>query len=326
MFNKKIRRKGRRAGENPVWKLVACRYRSSLSLIPSRKHFRIISITPPPGTDSPGKAADGGMDAKAGSTPAPPANRDKKSNTMTTKKNMPAEKPAAVPKGAAIKALNEIPAAAEDAIPDLYSTQTTTASSSPDSAASPVADTAEPTKPDLFDSYLVVIPYFAAGAQGRELEYCIEGWRRHFNEPYHIVVVGDRHPVVDSGSDITFIDCPRVEVDDTQYTPHRDFVNKLRKVRAAFPDSDGFIFCGDDVYAVNNFDIADVRFLKAQGDEIRFDNNATGACFETEKRKTKAALEADGYPTRNYTTHLPQWLEWGKLEALWDKYDGDRRK
>ena len=258
----------------------------------------------------------------AGSNPAPAANFN--TNTMETKKSTkPAERPEKTPKAITkapnIEAINEVPA--PDAQPDLETeTITTVTIAAPGSAEE--RDEPKDEGLEVFDKYLVVIPYYAAGAQGRELAYCIEGWRRHFNEPYHIVIVGDLPEFVDLYyGDITYIHCPRVEVVDSQYTCHRDFVNKLRKVRAAFPEIEGFIFCSDDVYAVNDFDIADVRFLKQNGDEIKFDKNAAGACWETEKRKTKEILEADGYPTRNFTTHLPQWLEWDKLEALWDKYD-----
>ena len=41
------------------------------------------------------------------------------------------------------------------------------------------------------DKILVVIPYWAPGAQGHELELAVTGWRKHFKEDYHIVIVGD---------------------------------------------------------------------------------------------------------------------------------------
>ena len=74
---------------------------------------------------------------------------------------------------------------------------------------------------------LVVIPYLAKEAQGRELELAVTGWRKHFKEPYHIVVVGDHDPIVDTGDDITFIECPRIDPVPGQYLPHLDMVHKF---------------------------------------------------------------------------------------------------
>lgn len=171
------------------------------------------------------------------------------------------------------------------------------------------------------EKYLVVIPYFAGGAQGRELEYAVTGWRRHFKEPYQIVVVGDYHPVVDTGDDITFIECERVpEQPENNYRPHIDFVKKFKAVHAAFPKSKGFIFVADDVYAVNNFDIYDIMVLKQNGHKLVVDPNKHSG-FERDKRKTIEALSKEGLPIRNFTTHLPTWFEWDKLEKLWEKYD-----
>lgn len=171
------------------------------------------------------------------------------------------------------------------------------------------------------EKYLVVIPYFLSGAQGREIEYAVAGWRKHFMEPYQIVIVGDHVPVCDSGDDITFIPCERVpEQEEHNYRPHIDFVNKFKKVRAVFPDSKGFIYGSDDCYAVNNFDIVDIKLIKQNGPDITI-NNYPPTKWEKEKKKTKDLLRKEGYPTRNFVTHLPLWIEWDKLEELWNRYD-----
>lgn len=169
------------------------------------------------------------------------------------------------------------------------------------------------------EKYLVVIPFFAGGAQGREIEYAVAGWRRHFKEPYQIVIVGDKHPVVESGDDITFIPCKRVGLQsEGNYRPHIDFVKKFKAVRKRFPDSDGFIFVADDVYAVNDFDIHDIKMLKQQSPTLTKRNNSA---WEREKEKTMLLLQREGYGIRNFTTHLPIWFEWDKLLAMFDKYD-----
>lgn len=182
--------------------------------------------------------------------------------------------------------------------------------------------TTKSKKPRATDVVLVVIPYCAEKAQGRELEYAVAGWRRHFKEKFHIVIVGeDLAGKVPTGDDITVIDSQRVPKRDKMYRQHLDYVSCFRKVHTAFPDTDGFIFVADDCYAVNNFDIYDIKFLKMQTAEIGYADFPFDGSFAGDKRRTREALLRDGYPIRNFTTHLPQWFEWAKLEALWEKYD-----
>lgn len=167
--------------------------------------------------------------------------------------------------------------------------------------------------------YLVVIPWRKAPAQGCELELAVAGWKRHFKENHIIVVTGEDDPQMPG---IEFVYSKRVEVREGQYRQHLDYVSCFRKVKAAFPESSGFIFTADDVYAVHDFDFTDVKVLKYYEGIITAradDDNA----WRRDKAKGKAVLMAGNYPTRNYTTHLPQWYEWDKLEALWDKYDMD---
>ena len=167
---------------------------------------------------------------------------------------------------------------------------------------------------------LVVIPYCSAGAQGRELEYAVAGWRRHFKEDYLIVLAGEDHPITKTGDDICCIESKRVEPIEGQYRQHLDYVSCFRKVHAAFPDSEGFIFVADDCYAVNDFTLEDVKILKALQNDIFATANPFNG-WEIDTVNTRSLLLKEGYPIRNFTTHLPQWYEWDKLEALWEKYD-----
>ena len=170
---------------------------------------------------------------------------------------------------------------------------------------------------------LVVIPYLAAGAQGRELEFAVAGWRRHFKEDYLIVLVGDRHPVVDTGDDITFISCPQVPDTGYQnYRPHIDHVRKFRKVLESFPDAKGFIYACDDMYAVNDFDMTDIRFLKIISDDIKGNPKSTNG-WQRDAAKTRALLKSEGLPVLNFVCHLPVWYEVDKLLAIYDRYDCD---
>lgn len=170
------------------------------------------------------------------------------------------------------------------------------------------------------EKVLVVIPYCSLGAQGREIEYAVAGWRKHFKEDYLIVLAGENHPVTETGDDIICVESERVPEKKGQYRQHLDYVSCLKKVRAAFPKSKGFIMVADDVYAINDFDLTDVKLLKQRESEVKADPRSFNA-WQRDKAKTKCVLQEGGYPTRGFTTHLPQYYEWDKLAALWEKYD-----
>ena len=169
--------------------------------------------------------------------------------------------------------------------------------------------------------YLVVIPYLPSAAQGHEIEYAIAGWRKHFKEDYLIVVVGEGLPELDA-EDVYCLESKRVDAVEGQYRQHLDYVKCFRAVRDAFPDSDGFIMVADDCYAVNDFDISDVKFLKMLEPDFEFNPQSPNG-WRRDKMKTKKALIEAGLPTRNFTTHLPYWFDWDKIEELWEKYDMD---
>ena len=171
------------------------------------------------------------------------------------------------------------------------------------------------------NQYLVVIPYLPSAAQGREIEYAIAGWRKHFKEEYIIVLVGEGLPGLDA-EDVYCLESKRVPASEGQYRQHLDYVKCFRAVRDAFPDSDGFIMVADDCYAVNDFDISDVKFLKMLEPDFEFNPQSPNG-WRRDKMKTRAALVDAGLPTRNFTTHLPFWFDWDKIEALWEKYDMD---
>lgn len=170
------------------------------------------------------------------------------------------------------------------------------------------------------NKYLVVIPYCAREAQGLELEFAVAGWRKHFKEKHTIVIVGDLHPIIYSGSDICYLAHARVPEDKKNYRPHLDLVSKFREVHKYFPDSKGFIFTCDDFYAINDFTFEDVNVLKFIPGGIDFDPLSPNP-WRRDAMKTKRALQREGLPDRNFTTHLPQWYDWDKFEALCKKYD-----
>lgn len=170
--------------------------------------------------------------------------------------------------------------------------------------------------------YRIIIPYLPSAAQGRELEYAIAGWRQHFIEPHIIYVVGEGLDAIRwmHAPDVQLIESKRVPDAPGQYRQHMDYVSCLRKVRALHPDEEGFILVADDCYAVNDFDIADVKLLKMLEPDFSFRVDSPNP-WRRDKMKTKQALLDAGKPTRNFTTHLPQWFDWKLLEDLWNIYD-----
>ncbi len=172
---------------------------------------------------------------------------------------------------------------------------------------------------------LVVIPYLAKAAQGRELEFSVAGWRKHFKADYHIVIVGDYHPICDSGDDISFIECPRVKwPGQGNYWAHVDHVNKFRKVHEVYPDSKGFIYTCDDIYAVNDFTLDDVLLPKIRCREITGSYHSSNA-WVRDNYRTKKILKERELPVMNWVCHLPVYYEWDKLFAIYDKYHCDTK-
>ena len=175
------------------------------------------------------------------------------------------------------------------------------------------------------DTKLVVIPYLAKAAQGRELELAVTGWRKHFKEKYLIVLVGDYDPIVESGNDIIFIECPRVKwPGEGNYWAHIDHVHKFREVRKHFPNSNGFIYTCDDIYAVKDFTMEDVMIPKVRQLEI------TGSFTSKNKWvidncRTRKALKNKGFPIMNWVCHLPVYYEWDKLFAIYERYNCDKK-
>ena len=178
---------------------------------------------------------------------------------------------------------------------------------------------------DKKNKILVIIPYLAKDAQGTELELAVTGWRKHFKEEFHIVIVGDYHPIVDTGDDISFIKCPRVKWPGKgNYWAHIDHVNKFRAVFNAYPHSEGFIYTCDDIYAVKDFTFEDVKKPKARKMQIEGSYTSANA-WVVDNYRTKKILMKNRLPTINWVCHLPVYYEWNKLFGIYDKYDCDEK-
>ena len=164
---------------------------------------------------------------------------------------------------------------------------------------------------------LVVIPYFSAGSQGKEIDLAIAGWGKHFKEDYLLVVVGD-YANVPGG---LFVDCPQVRHDDDgNYLPHLDHANKFRKILDLFPGYGGFIYACDDMYAVNDFTLDDVKRLKYLEEDMN-GNLLSPNGWERDMAKTRNICVTCGIPVRNWVCHLPVWFERDKFEQMYRRFD-----
>lgn len=171
------------------------------------------------------------------------------------------------------------------------------------------------------DKVLVVIPYLANSAQGRELELAIAGWRKHFRADYELVIVGDWNHACDKAD--TFIECKRVKWPGAgNYWAHIDHVNKFRKIREFYPSSNGFIYACDDMYAVRDFTMEDVLKPKVRLKEITGSFHH-GNAWVRDNYRTKKCLELEGLPVMNWVCHLPVYYEWDKLFKIYEKYKCD---
>lgn len=173
---------------------------------------------------------------------------------------------------------------------------------------------------------LVVIPYLASGAQGSELELAVTGWRLFFRNPYHLLVVGDHHPVVESGDDISFLPCPRIDPVEGQYLPHLDMVNKFLAAMDSFPEDnlpDGFVYTCDDIYPTADFDIWDIIVPKepVRGFAVKpYDWRKGKPDWYSDKCKTAELCRLNSIPDRNWVCHLPVYYELDKLMDIYSEF------
>jgi hypothetical protein len=177
---------------------------------------------------------------------------------------------------------------------------------------------------NLDKEILVVIPYLAKGAQGNELELAVTGWRLFFKEPYHIVVVGDYHHIVETGGDISFIECPQIAPIEGQYLPHLDHVNKFSAVMSQIFGFHGFVYTCDDIYPTADFDIWDIIRPKEPVRGFDFevsDIKGKKPDWYTDKMKTGELCDHLGIPRRNWVCHLPVYYYWDRWWCFCKRLD-----
>lgn len=179
------------------------------------------------------------------------------------------------------------------------------------------------------EELLVVIPYLMEGAQGSELKLAVKGWRRYYQGPMHIVVVGEgvsslAADTFFTGKDITLLDKERVPDVSGYYRSHLDYVSCFRAVRELYPESKQFVMVADDCFAIKPFDMSDLQRLCINAESFDGDAESRNGWLR-DKARTRALLDQEGLPHRNFTTHLPYLFEWDKWEAVVTKYGMDKQ-
>ena len=87
-----------------------------------------------------------------------------------------------------------------------------------------------------------------------------------------------------------------------------------------FPDIDGFIYACDDMYAVSDFTLADVKAVKYLEDDIHGTLLSPNA-WDRDEAKTRNLCVENGLPTKNYVCHLPVYYDKYALLGIYQKYD-----
>lgn len=170
------------------------------------------------------------------------------------------------------------------------------------------------------ESYLVIIPYLAKEAQGRELELAVHGWRKHFLARHHIVIVGDV-PKFKIPRGVSFINCPRIAPVEGQYLPHLDIINKIETALRHYPEYDGFIYTCDDIYAVNDFGPEEILFPKVQDLVMPVVAADEGNGWWRDLGKTRDVCVKNGYALHNWVCHLPVYFDRAAYLACLDRHD-----
>lgn len=168
---------------------------------------------------------------------------------------------------------------------------------------------------------LVLIPHLPSAQQGHELILAIEGWRQHFKTPHIIALMGENLPTI---AGVVNVESPRVAPVEGEYRSHLDYVSCTRKALEMFPDATGFVVAADDVFAVNDFTLTDVKIPKIE--EYGLPTKGADKHPNPWRRnlaKTGLVCQGEGWTMHNWTTHLPHYYEKRKLLKIYERFDCD---
>ena len=166
---------------------------------------------------------------------------------------------------------------------------------------------------------LVVLPYKQNGAQGNEIRFALNGWRKNCQFKYYFVVIGefDEH-LKNEFTWVKFINCPTKDKKEKQYNPHLDIQNKFNVIyRLYAQEYDGFIYMTDDEYAIKPFDLKDIMKTYYLSTNFIGNEKQPTSYWNYDKWKTRQLLDRENLPHINYTTHYPCYFEFKKLKEIW---------
>ena len=170
---------------------------------------------------------------------------------------------------------------------------------------------------------LVVLPYKQNNSQGNEIRLSLSGWKKFCQFKYRFVVIGefDEHLRTEFPW-VEFVECPSVDKKPNQYSPHLDILNKFKVALGLYShEYDGFIYMTDDEYAIKPFNLEDVTGMFYHSMSFTGNENAPTSYWNHDKWKTRQLLDRENLPHINYTTHHPYYLEFNKLQEIWDKFN-----
>lgn len=171
--------------------------------------------------------------------------------------------------------------------------------------------------------YLVVLPYSDKGAQGKELELALSGWKKYCQSRYHFVVIGQYPEYLINKFDwVEFISTDMKIFPASQYAPHIDIQHKMEEIYNRFHTRfHGFIWMVDDNYAVKPFHINMMTQPYKHSSSFTGSQKSPTNFWSHDKWKTRQLLDEENLPHINYTSHFPCYFDFENLKAIWDKYD-----
>lgn len=152
---------------------------------------------------------------------------------------------------------------------------------------------------------VVVIPFLANKAKGKELLYAIRAWEKHLPD-VRIILVGDTLP----GLSERVGHIPHKPVSDN---PQIDVANKMAAAIASDLVPETFIWSNDDIYCVSDIQLADLLLLKAVPGGLVVEGPAEGIYRQNGQRTLKALKDAGITKPFDFAAHTPVVFEKGKL-------------
>lgn len=169
------------------------------------------------------------------------------------------------------------------------------------------------SSPSVREPLVVLIPYRANKAAGKELLLAIRAWEKNLSGLDSIIVVGDMLPEL---SDRVIHLPHRAESDN----PQIDVAHKLAAAIASGLVPDRFILSNDDIFPIAPIGIEDILTKKITG-PLR-EKGKEQTVYRLNSINTLKALAMVGISNpKDYATHLPVVFEKEKLAQVLAKFE-----